>query len=158
MMQIREYLIGITAAALVCGVVRVLVSEKGAAAAVIRMLLGVLMLLVVIQPVSGMSAEELFDWSDFVSADANAIVSDAENVSKEEIHARIKQETATYILSKAEALGVELEVAVELSDDLIGKPVSLRIKGAASPYAKQQLIRIIEKELGIGREDQQWIG
>ena len=157
-MQIREYLIGVTAAALVCGVVRTFVPEKGTLGAVVKMLLGVLMLLVVLQPVSGMSMDGLFDWTEDISADAQTIVSSAESETKEEMHGRIKQETRAYILSKAQSLGAQLEVAVELSDDVIAKPVAVQITGAVSPYAKQTLMQMIEDDLGIDREAQQWIG
>ena len=157
-MQIREYLVGVTAAALICGLVRVFVPEKGALGTVVKMLLGVSMLLVVIQPISGMSMDGLFDWTEDISADAQAIISNAESNTKDEIHGRIKQETRAYILSKAETLGAKLEVAVELSDELYAKPVAVQLTGAVSPYAKQTLTQMIEEELGINREAQRWIG
>lgn len=156
--QIREYLIGVTAAALVCGVVRAFVTEKGALGGIIRMLLGVLMLLVVIQPVSGLSVDELFHWTRDISSEAQSIVTHAESASKEELHGRIKQETRAYILSKAESLGAKLEVQVELSDDLLPKPIAVQITGAVSPYTKQSLTRMIEQDLGIDRGAQRWIG
>ena len=157
-MQISEYLIGVTAAALVCGVVRTFISEKSALGETVRMLLGILMLLVVIQPVFGISMDGLFHWTENISADAQSIVTHAESASKEEFHQRIKKETRAYILSKADSLGAKLEVEVELSEELLPKPIAVRIMGAVSPYAKQSLMRMIENDLGIDREAQQWIG
>lgn len=157
-MQIREYLIGVTAAALVCGVVRTFISEKSALGETVRMLLGILMLLVVIQPVFGISMDGFSHWTENISVDAQSIVTHAESASKEEFHQRIKKETRAYILSKADSLGAKLEVEVELSDELLPKPIAVRIMGAVSPYAKQSLMRMIENDLGIDREAQQWIG
>lgn len=157
-MQIREYLIGVTAAALICGIVKALLPDKGGTGTVVRTLLAVAMLLASVQPLTGVTANGLLDWTDDISADANKIVSDAEFASKEAMHARIKEQSEAYILAKAESLGAQLEVSVSLSDDMLAQPVGVRITGAVSPYAKQVLMQTITDDLGIDREAQQWIG
>lgn len=156
--QIREYLIGVTAAALICGIVKTFLPDKGGTGTVVKTLLAVAMLLVVVKPLTGMRTEGLFDWTEDISADAQGIVSDAEFVSKEAMRSRIKEQTQAYILAKAQSLGTQLEVSVVLSDDMLAQPVGVRITGAVSPYAKQVLMQAITDDLGIDREAQQWIG
>lgn len=156
--QIREYLIGVTAAALICGIVKALLPEKSGLGIVVKSLLAVAMLLAAVQPLTGMRVDGLFDWTGDISADAQTIISDAEFASKEAMQARIKEQTEAYILAKAESLGAQLEVSVTLSDNQFAEPVGVRIAGAISPYAKQVLIQTITDDLGIDREAQQWIG
>ena len=43
-----------------------------------------------------------------------------------------------------------------LSDDDIPAPVAARIKGNVSPFAKSKLMDMMEKDLGISKERQQW--
>lgn len=155
---IREYLIGVTAAALLCGVVKTLLPGKGAVPTVTKMLLGLLMILAVVRPWTTISADGLSDWTQDFTADAQSVVSDAQAQVKETLRSRIKKETEAYILSKAHALGVQIEVCVEVSDETVAAPISVSITGAVSPYARQAISQMIADDLGINREAQEWIG
>lgn len=157
-MQVREYLLGITAVALVCGIVKMLLPEKGTFGTVIKLISGVLMLLVAIKPLVGLSGDALFAWTDEISADAQSIVADAEISSKEAIRVRIKEQAEAYILAKAESMGAEIEVSVTLSEESMAVPIGVRIEGSISPYAKQVMTQTIANDLGIEKGAQQWIG
>ena len=80
--------------------------------------------------------------------------SQAEDETKRQMAAIISEEAASYILDKADALGLQLEVQVELDAELL--PCGVRLQGAASPYARSQLSGQIETELGIPKERQVW--
>lgn len=68
----------------------------------------------------------------------------------------IKQETAAYILEKAQSLGAQIQVSVEVSDADLPIPVGVRISGTVAPYAKVQLQTFLEQQLGISKENQRW--
>ena len=157
-MFIREYLIGVTAAALVCAIVKAFLPDKGAIATVIKTLLGLLMILAVVHPWTSISTEGMFDWTQDFTTDAQAVVSDAQVQAKEAVRARIKEQTEAYILSKAEALGAQVEVSVEISDEALAAPLGVSITGTVSPYARQVISQMIADDLGISREAQEWIG
>ena len=54
------------------------------------------------------------------------------------------------------ALHADVAVDVILSDTSMPVPEYVRISGNVAPYAKQQLINIIERELGVAEENQIW--
>jgi hypothetical protein len=57
-------------------------------------------------------------------------------------------------LDKAESLGAELTVEVMLDDSQIPIPTKVRIRGNISPYNREKLSSIIERDLGIPTEAQ----
>ena len=83
-------------------------------------------------------------------------VAEGEQQTKTALARLIKQRTCAYILDKAQALNVALEVEVTLSDDDIPVPEAVRLKGKVSPYAKGRLQTIIAEDLGIEKERQTW--
>lgn len=155
---VREYLIGVTAAALLCSIVKVLIPGKGTVGTVIRMLLGMMMLLAVLHPWTGSTMGGLFGWTDDISFEAQQTVDEAYTDAKEELYARIKGECEAYILAKAESMGASVEVEITLSDDSTGVPVGVSIHGAVSPYAKRIMSEMIADDLGISKEAQKWTG
>ena len=77
-------------------------------------------------------------------------------MTKEAIAAGIKSRTQAYILDKAMALELQLQVEVVLSEDEIPVPEEVRLAGKASPYAKARLQQIIKEDLGIDKEHLIW--
>ena len=67
------------------------------------------------------------------------------------------EETSSYILEKAKAYDARLEGAVTVDDSAVPAPCAVRIQGSISPYGRQQLQRIIQEDLGIKLEAQEWI-
>lgn len=156
-MWLKQYLLAIAAAALLCSIVRSVAPQKGTVGATIRMALGIVMLLSVVSPLLSVSSYRLHNWSDDFSYDAHTIVSDAQQEAKQELRRRITEQTQAYILAKAQALGAQLEVSVALSEEDPGYPCSATLKGPVSPSAKQTISGILTRELGIDKEAQQWI-
>ena len=152
---LRQYVIAAVAAGLLCGVINRLTQISGCRE-VVRVLCGVFMTIVLLQPICGLgdtSWEFLFSGFE---RQAEEVVSDgvlAADSMKEEI---IKQQTEAYILDKAAAMGAEVDVSVTVGEDCI--PVSARISGAVSPLIRSRLTDMLESELGIPGEHQQWTG
>lgn len=153
---IREYLIGVVAAALLFGMINTLIGTKGTVGVAIKLVSGLLMLLAVIRPWTSITFDGLFGWAEDITADGSGFVTSGKIMADEAYRASIKQQTEAYILDEAKALECDLTVEVMLSDDDIPVPKQVRLTGEISPYARQTLTNMMLQRLGIGREDIVW--
>ena len=152
----KGYILSVIAAAIICAVVRALLTEQSATGKVVRLLSGVLMAVTVISPLAHISFDRVGDYFDSISYQSDTYVAEGEAAAQESLAGVIKDQTESYILDKAEGYGASLSADVMLgADDL---PVSVRLAGRISPYGKLRLQELLETELGIGRGDQIWIG
>ena len=155
---IREYLLQITAAALVCGVVTGFLDKKGTSGALLRMLCGIFMTVTLISPILDIRLGELPELLGSFSAEADDVTKQGKEDAQASMGVIIKQQTEAYILEEAKTFGVDISVEVELNTDDIPVPCSVRIVGMVSPYGKNRLQQIIKEELGIPVEEQIWVG
>lgn len=158
MAEIREYLIGVAAAAILCGIVTAMSEEKGFLGSGMKLLTGLLMALALVSPWASIPLDGLFGWTQSIQADAGSLVHQGQSIGEETYRKVIKQRLEAYILDEAQALGLDLSVAVTLAEDGVPIPVSAELTGSASPYLKQRMTLFLANELGIEREDQKWIG
>ena len=63
-MWLRQYLLGVTAAALICGIIKSLFPKKGTMGTVMKTLLGLAMVLAVVSPWASISMNNLHHWKD----------------------------------------------------------------------------------------------
>ena len=152
---IKEYLIGVITAAILCTIVSQLAGKGSFLGAAIKLITGVFMLLALVSPITKIRFKPANLFSD-ISFQADQITASASDSTRESISGIIKDQTRAYILDKANLSGTELSVDVILSDSDIPTPVSVVLSGNISPYAKKILTERIEKDLGIGREAQIW--
>ena len=154
MTEIKEYLLGITAAAILCSILVRLVGNKGTAPGIIRLLCGLFMTATVLSPLIKLELTRYTAYADGISEQASQIAQDGKQMALEEIEAIIISRTESYILEKASALGVNLEIQLFLSNQI---PARVYLRGAASPGAKALLTAWIAENLGIPTEAQEWI-
>ncbi len=153
MEQIRQYVLSVIAAAILCGIVDAITPNKKAAP-MRKLLTGIFMTFVAIRPLADIQLTALPSFADTYTSQAVAAVAEGEIITQQANAAIIKPRVEAYILDKAEALGVRLRVNVTLDEK--GVPVSVQLSGAVSPGAKTSLETMLETELGIAKEDQQW--
>lgn len=153
----RSYILGIVAAAIVCGIIRSLIDEKTSTGQIAKMLSGILMTLVVIAPLADISFSNIADYFEDISVDADCYSTDGKTDARIEVNKIIKANTEAYILDKAASMGLEIAVEVELNDGNDSIPCGVTISGAVSPYAKQVMGAYIADNLGISKENQRWI-
>lgn len=156
MSDLRSYLLGLTAAALLCSVVKALMPKQGSIAQVLRLILGLLMVLAAVRPWVDISMDDLFGWTQSITTQGERVASQGTALAENAYRQGIKERVQAYILDEAERLGANIEATVELSDEQIPLPARVRISGALSPYAKQQLTQWITQELGISQEEIEW--
>lgn len=152
---IREYVLSLTAAALLCALL-LAIPQEGTAKELTKLLCAVALTLCALGPLTRA------DWSqitgglgDFESL-GQAYASQGEIEARQAMEDIIKQRIAAYILDKAQELGLELEAQVELGDALL--PAAVRLRGQVSPYPRQLLEETLSRELGIAKEKLIWIG
>ena len=153
---IREYLIGVVAAALVCGIVTALVNGKTAMGLSVKFISGLLMVLAVIRPLMTISFDGLLGWTEDIRTDGVDYVSSGEMMANEAYRSSIKQQIESYILDEAKSLDCTLSVEVILSDESIPIPKTVKLSGEISPYARQVISNLLAERLGIEREEQIW--
>lgn len=152
---LREYVIRVVAAALISGVV-IRLTEGIGSGEIIRMLCGLFMTLILLQPILG--RREL-QWEFMLpqirrQAEENVLegVAAAEKIRQE----FIMRQAETYISNRAAEMDTEIQAEIMLGEDNL--PESVVLIGAVSPLNKSRLTQIIASELGIPRERQEWIG
>ena len=68
----------------------------------------------------------------------------------------IYQQTSAYILDKANAMGLEVEVEITLQETDAPIPIAVTLKGRASPYSRRSMEELLYRELGIPKEKIIW--
>ena len=152
---IRQYVMGAGAAAVICALVLGLFPKKDGLSGMIRMLCGTIMTLTLLSPIAGSRLEDLAGLSSAMDREASAAVEQGKDMAEKELETVIKSRCEAYILDKAKELGVRISVSITLDD--AGLPAGAQISGQLSPYARGELKRILEEDLGIGEAAQKWI-
>lgn len=152
---LREYIVRIVAAALISGII-IRLTESGSSGEIIRMLCGLFMTVILIQPIAG--KQEILRESMLPDihqqAEKNALegTAAAEKIRK----GFIMQQVETYISNRAAGMDTDIQARVTLGENDV--PVSVVLTGRVSPLNRSKLTQIIASELGIPREQQEWIG
>ena len=155
MAWLREYLVSIVSASVLSGIL-VRLTRNSASGEIVRMLCGIFITIVLIQPITGKrelllesALPEFEEQAEDIIAEGTAA---AENMRKEFIKQRVEE----YILSRAGEMDADIQANVTLGENCV--PTHVRITGRISPINRSKLTQIIASELGIPREQQEWIG
>ena len=133
-----------------------MLNNKTAVGRIAQMLCGVLLAITILSPVLDISFRGITDYFDDLSDEAQAFVNEGKIMSQESIDAIIKTRTEAYILDKANRMGLQIAVEVELDATNHSIPGGVVYTGTVSPYAKEILCGYVEDNLGITRENQKW--
>lgn len=146
--SLRTYLIAVSCAAVLYSLCNRL-SHGGEGT---KILAGLILTLVVLRPLTDLTGLSWEFSLDDLSQEAQLAVAEGEETSRQAMIQIIKEQLSAYILEQAD--GAALQVTVEVSEDAV--PVSVSIRGTVSPYTKLRLQTLIEQQLGIAKENQQW--
>ena len=146
----------IVVAAILCAVARGLLGNKTTTGRVATLVSGILMAITVISPLVNISFTGISDFWDDLSDDANKYVLEGVAMAEKQEADIIKSQSEAYILDKANRMGLQIAVEVELDGHNGNIPCGVVIKGNISPYGQMQLESYIEQTLGIAKENQTW--
>lgn len=154
---IRQYIISIVGVAVCCGIIRCFVHENSVIGGLVKTLSGIVLAIAAISPVLQIRYADLIDYTDLIYADAAALTQDGSDYTNQKLGTLITQKLEAYILEKASMLDCDVEVHISINNESPPRPSGVEITGAVSPYAKARLCDIIEADIGIPKEMQQWI-
>ena len=123
---------------------------------VTRLTVGLVLMLALCAPASELRLADVSQILAQSRTEAEQAVSGVEVRSRDLLARIISERTEAYILDKAEALEVSLDVKVSVSEE--GIPNAVTLTGPCSPYARRILSAAIASDLGIAKEHQTWIG
>ena len=153
-----KYIVSVTAAAIVVAILQSLFDKKGATSTLLRLIGGLFLCFTVISPVVTIGFDTLLDMPQDYAQQGSVAAFEGEQIARDQLRGIITERLRTYILDKATTYSLQIDAEVELSPDEIPVPVAVRLRGEASPYAKQSMQQWLEQELGIRKENQTWIG
>ncbi len=153
---VREYLLSVTSAAVICAIAKHIVGDKGSVGKIISVVTGLFLCVTLISPVIHVRLDDIEDYFEEFSWEAGIISANGTEMANEELTRIIKQQSEAYILDEAERLGTQMDVEVTLSDSDPPVPYRVRIQGSVSPYQKQCIRQYITDYLGIPQENQIW--
>ncbi len=154
--DVKSYILSIISAAVLCAIVKVFLGEKTAAGQLGKQLSGIFLAVTIIAPLASISFSGIGNYLDNLNIEADMYVQQGKTATQEQVSAIIKSQTEAYILDKADRMGLDIAVEVELDGDNDSVPCGVRITGAVSPYGKEGLSAYIENTLGITKEKQTW--
>ncbi len=155
---IRQYVISLIAASLLCGILNTLFEEKSGAGHLVKLVSGIFLAFVVIRPIANIELQEVLSPFTEFKSESQLAVMDGKNMAREETTDIIIQRTKAYILERGKEMNVTLSVEITLNNDPTPVPVKVMIAGKVSPYTREKLSNILENNLGIAKENQIWIG
>ena len=155
--SIRQYLISITAAAIICAIAKSFADGKTLNGTMLRLIAGIIMTVTLLSPLVQLDFHAMPELTAGVIHDANAAAAFGEEMATAEITAIINDRLEAYILDKAACLGANLEVQLQMGTDGSYLPEGIILSGDISPYAKARLQQIIANDIQIAKEKQQWI-
>lgn len=130
----------------------------GAGSGVRKLVFGMFLAFLVLDPVRGLDLEEFLAFPQLAYQEGTAIREAALQDAQAEKCSVIKEQVESYILVEADSLGAVVQIdAIELDPGSM-VPVAVALSGNVSAYDKQMLSGYIEDCLGIGREKQRWNG
>lgn len=154
---VRGYLLSITAAALLLALVQALLPQ-GAVRRTAAMVGGLLILLTVLSPLAKLDYDSLAKSIAQLQMETETMRTGIEVGSRDLMAGIIKQRCETYILDKAEQMGLELRVEITVSSGAdYPYPTAVTLQGTAAERQKQMLTAYIVENLGIPAAQQEWI-
>ena len=158
MEKLGIYILSVTAAALLLGILQSIAGKKGTHVALLKLIGGLFLTFTTIAPIANIELERLLDFPWDFAVRGNAIAQQGQEYAQDQLHGIIKDRCEAYILDKAQTYQADVTVEVMLSQDEVPVPSSIRLQGSISPYARQALQQWLQDDLGVPKEQQIWIG
>lgn len=152
-----EYILSVTISAIGLGIFSMILDPKAVTTVLIKFIGSVFFVFVLIQPVKHLNIPDFQkEFMDFTQKYQD-VVRDGEGLSRSAASDIIIRETETYILDKAGALELDIDVLVTVGEGAIPIPAGVEVLYSGSESKRFQLQTVIEEDLDISKENQRWI-
>lgn len=149
-----QMILALSGAALLCGVL-LSIPQEGLMKELVKLLCAVALTICALTPLTRLRWQS-FSLDGTWSQAGWEYAAQGEKQAQEALAAIIQEQTRSYIMDKARELGLDLNVEIELGAGNV--PTAVKLTGAASPYQRGRMERILTQELGIAKEKLQWTG
>ena len=153
---IKNYLLSIICAAVVCAFISMIAGNRGTISSVLKLLSGILMAITIVAPLKNLEIPDTGILSGNLHTEAGYWIEEGTNYADNQRRTHISNATKAYILEKAASIGLAPEVEIALTEGENPKPWAVTICCDAAPYTRIQLSEFIESQLGIPKERQTW--
>ena len=151
---LKNYLIAVCSAAILSAILKQLVGKSKMSGGTVHLLAGLFVTICIISPWKNFTLQDLEMYNPLITQHGQTYVETGKQITQNQIDAIITEKIESYILEKANQLGVQVEVRVELAEDSI--PFKSIVSGRLSPEEKKSLSAFLQKEIGIQEEMQIW--
>ncbi len=155
MNAIAKYMMTLVCGGIFVSIILSIGGNSGAGEKIRKMLCGMFMALIAISPLRWVDFTDL----EYPLKDYTAMAQSASDAgftqAKDTMIGIISERSAAYILDKAEAMGVTVDVDVRVDPETF-QPVFATVTGSVSPYEKELLSGFLRDDLLIERIAQQW--
>lgn len=155
---VGDWIRSIAATALIASIA-IALTPKGKVQRVLKVICGLLLIIVIISPLTGEATKNIsLDLAEYRSK-ADDIASLAEKKDMNLSRGIIEREFEEYILDKASEIGVFLEsvdVTANWSENAYWYPSEVTLVGELTTGDRNRISIIIESELGIPEDRQNW--
>lgn len=155
--ELRQYLLGVISAAIICGMVQHML-PKGAIREWLQLIFGIFLTVTLLSPFAGGTSDSLLPSFPDYGKQARLEAAAGREMAGQAQKDIIKETLEAYVLDKAKDQGAAITVEIILSDGELPVPVTAAIHGEVTEKQKEMLISILEEDLGIPKEAQTWIG
>lgn len=148
---LRDWIVGITCAAMAAAVLGAFLPKGGGVGKAGRLAAGLLLMLCAVGPLTGLDYDSLAQSLAQLRLDQSRLAGELDSQNSEILKKLIESETEAYILDKAEGLGARCQVSVTYALDEEGRPYPSRvhITGDLTEEQQRQLSEMLEAELGV---------
>lgn len=154
---LRQWIIGVTCAAIAAALMQAL-TPKGGAGKAGQLAAGLLLLLAAVKPLTGISLTDAAEGLEALSLRQEERAAELTEENRQLMKALIEGETETYILDKARELEITCTAAAfcQAEEDGGYRLEQVVISGAMTAEQKQTLFQCLEGELGLQGEQIRW--
>ena len=155
---IRSWILSVTVSAMIIALAEGLM-PAGAVKKVAKLTGGLVLMLGILQPIVRLDYEELFIVANGLENITLETQTEQQESNNELMKSIIEQETAAYVLDKAQTLGYSCTVSItcELGENNIPYPDSAEIRGLLDENQQRKMTKFINEDLGIPKEKQIYI-
>lgn len=154
--NIRQYILSVITAALICGIVNAWITGKGTYTAAIKIVCGLFLTVTIISPLAKIEISDPELYFNRLSEEAEAASAAGTLWNTETKAAFMKDNLEKLVLEKSMSMNLKITTDITV-DDTSMLPTEITISGTISPYAKRVLSQFIQDNLGIPEEDQNWM-
>ena len=157
MFDFKQYIIVVSATAIIGCIALTICGNKGSISAVIKLVVGIMMTLAILKPLIQIEIDNVAKYFSDVSNSASDTAQAGATWADSQSTSIIKEQIEAYILDKALSMGAHINAVVTLGDQMPFAPYAVTLSGNISPYIKHQLSIFIETDVGVKKENQIWI-